>query len=382
MLYKYDCHYFDGYKPCRFKRLCDGCTAYRPVGTRIAIISLEALGAVLRSTCLLTPIRRSYPDSHITWITLSNARPLLLENSLIDRIITVSDKTLSLLHFLQFDVLFSVDKSPSAGALAEQIKAKKKFGFGLTPGGAIRPLSEEGAYQFRVGLDDHLKFFINQKPETQQITETMGLPWQRDGYILELSPQEKQKSQRLYRELSPPRGGLLGFNTGCSVLYPYKKMTIKKSIELIAMWRETFPNWRILLLGGPEDETRQKEMKQAFGEDDDVIDTPTKQGLREGIIWMSLADFVFTGCSLGLHLAIALKKYTICWFGVSCAQEIDLYGRGRKLQAAVNCSPCWRKSCDKDIKCFDQVSLDEIRNATREAVNRISKRDHEPSPHL
>ena len=59
MSYKFDCRYFNGYKPCAHKRPCDGCTHYSQVKTRICVVSLEALGAVLRSTVLLEPIRKN-----------------------------------------------------------------------------------------------------------------------------------------------------------------------------------------------------------------------------------------------------------------------------------------------------------------------------------
>ena len=74
--YLKDCRLFTGYKPCRYKRSCQDCPHYDPVKSRIAILSLEAMGAVLRSTCLLEPIKRKFPNSHISWFTLKASRPL------------------------------------------------------------------------------------------------------------------------------------------------------------------------------------------------------------------------------------------------------------------------------------------------------------------
>ena len=48
-----------------------------------------------------------------------------------------------------------------------KIRAKEKFGFGLTPTGVIRPFNALADYQYDLGLDDHKKFHVNQKPETQ-----------------------------------------------------------------------------------------------------------------------------------------------------------------------------------------------------------------------
>ena len=369
MGYKFDCRLFNGYKPCQYKRSCDACPHYAPVVERICLLSLEAMGAVLRSTCLLPAIKRAYPNSHITWITLKNTKALLDNNPYIDRILLADSTQINTIHHLQFDVLFAVDKSLEAGALAELIQAKDKRGFGLNPDGVIVPLNKEAAYQYDVGLSDELKFFVNQKAETQQITESMALKWERDPYILELTAAEKLEVERRRAVIMPTDAkGLVGYNTGCSLLFPYKKFTVQRAIETIAEWRRNFPEWGVALLGGPEDTERQKVMKEFFADDPYVINTPTTDGLRSGVLWMDTTEIVLSGCSLGLHIALGLKKAVIAWFGVSCIQEIDVYDRGVKLQADVTCSPCWKKNCDQVVKCFDQVSPKRVMAAMAELI--------------
>jgi len=334
------------------------------VEQRILIISLEAMGAVLRSTCLLPPIKKKFPRGHITWVTLPNAKALLENNPYIDRIIAYQSEDVKLLEYLSFDVAFCVDKSLQAGALAEMVQAKEKYGFGLTKEGAIRPLNKGALYQYQVGLDDQLKFFDNQKPETEQITNSMELEWVRDSYVLELSALEKQSVATRRSRIIGEAKGIIGFNTGCSLLFPYKKLPLPKAIELISAWRSSFPDYAVALLGGREDTLRQQLMKQAFVNDQKVISTPTDEGLRSGILWMDTTDLVFSGCSLGMHIAIGLKKPTIAWFGVSCSQEVDLYDLGLKIMARVPCTPCWKKNCNEEIKCYNQVSVDEVIKGT------------------
>lgn len=372
MSYKFDCRYFTGYKPCQFKRPCAGCPEYSPVKFRVCIVSLEALGAVLRSTVLLKPIRQKFPGAHITWITYPSARPLLEHNHQIDRIISLDGKTNQLIDHLEFDVLMAVDKSLEAGALSERIRAKQKYGFGLTAHGAIRPMNAEADYQYRVGLDDELKFKINQKPETQQLTETMALDWARSEYVLDLTADEKKEvAARRSSVLQPGTRGVIGYNTGCSLLFPYKKFTVERAIEVIGHWRKRFPDFTVALLGGREDEERQAKMKAAFAADSRVVNTPTTGGLRSGVLWMDTADIVLSGCSLGMHIAIALQKHVIAWFGVSCLQEVDLYDRGVRLQSEVTCSPCWKKSCDREPKCYDKVSPETIGDATAKIIKEL-----------
>lgn len=343
------------------------------------MVSLEALGAVLRSTCLLPALKREFPSSHITFITSKGAIPLLRHNPYIDRLHPFSHETATVLSALEFDRAYGVDKSLAAGSLMAAARAPIKRGFGISPLGAIIPLSPEAEYQYDVGLDDQLKFFDNQKPETQQLTESMGLKWQRDPYVLEFSPDEQaeisSRRKQLMAESSAAVKGLIGFSTGCSTLYPYKKFTVSRAIETVEGWLAAFPEHAVVLFGGPEDTERNEQIYAPFADHPRVLTTPTRGGLRSGMMWMACADLLLSGCSLGLHIAIALKKPTVCWFGLSCHQEIDLYDRGVKILAEVSCSPCWKRSCDMPVKCYDQVPVAKVVAATHQLLGKSSAKN-------
>jgi ADP-heptose:LPS heptosyltransferase len=85
------------------------------------------------------------------------------------------------------------------------------------------------------------------------------------------------------------------------------------------------------------------------------------------------ADVVITGDSFGMHLAIALKKFVIAWFGLSCWTEIDLYDRGEKLYTAgLFCAPCWKKECPHNLECIQMIDLDRIVGCVGEYASRRS----------
>jgi heptosyltransferase-2 len=158
---------------------------------------------------------------------------------------------------------------------------------------------------------------------------------------------------------------IIGINTGCSNLFPNKKMTIEQHVALIKMLYESNPGIRIILLGGREDTERNKLIQDRCG--DLTIYTPTTEGLRKGIIYMDIADIVVSGDSLGMHLAVGLGKYVVVWFGLSCAAEIELYGRGEKILSGVSCEPCWKKSCD-DLRCIQELPLQKIHKAVCKGI--------------
>ncbi len=141
-------------------------------------------------------------------------------------------------------------------------------------------------------------------------------------------------------------------------------MTIEQHVHLIEKL-SSYDKIKLILLGGPEDTARNNQIAEFVG--DKVILTPTCEGVRRGICYENIADVVITGDSFGMHLAIALKKYVIAWFGLSCWTEIDLYDKGFKLiPEGLFCAPCWKKVCPYNLECIKMIDLDKIVNGVLE----------------
>jgi heptosyltransferase-2 len=171
----------------------------------------------------------------------------------------------------------------------------------------------------------------------------------------------------------PAQDCIVGFNTGCSELYPNKKMTIDQHVALINRLYAV-PGVRLVLVGGPEDTNRNAEIVRQVG--DMVHGTPTTEGVRRGVCYVNLCDLVITGDSFGMHIAIGLKKHVVAWFGVSCAPEIDLFERGIKLvPEGLECSPCWKRECPYNLECISMIDLERITvEVTKLAALKMSKR--------
>jgi len=355
-----DCKHFTGYKPCFPGTVClDECVDPRPRGTRILIINLDAMGNVLVTTSLLPPIKRKYPQSHITWITEKNTYRLLENNPFIDTVFAWEPESWMILRSMKFDVVMNIDKSKRAGAFAMEVNAKKKFGYGVNGDGVIIPLNRQAGYNYRLGLDDHLKFRVNQKSVSQILTEAMGLRFKREEYVLNLTKEELEFCETYRREAGLGQSDIVvGFNTGCSPLYPNKKMTVAQHVVLIEELAKR-QNLKLVLLGGPEDTERNAEIQRQVG--GRVVNTPTREGVRRGVCYENLCDVVVTGDSFGMHIAIALKKFVIAWFGVSSWTEIDLFDRGVKLiPEGLACSPCWKRECPYNLECIQMIDLERI----------------------
>jgi ADP-heptose:LPS heptosyltransferase len=354
------CKRFSGYKPCFPDHNCweNGCKDNIPVGKKILIINLDAMGDVLMTTAQLPGIKRKFPESTIYWITLKNAAPLLFNNPLVDHIYIFDTASILILQQMKFDYVLNVDKSQQSAALLNDLESGHKFGFGLNQDGKIVPVNKGAYYNYKLGMDDKSKFKINQRTGQDYLAETFELNYQRDEYILAMTDEEKHYIEKYKKKVGVrKKDKIIGFNTGCSELYPNKKMTIEQHIYLIQKLLKK--KYRIILLGGPEDTQRNKKIYSHFK--GKIINTPTTEGLRRGICYESIPNIIVTGDSLGMHIAIGLRKFTIVWFGVSCWAEIDLYGRGLKLfHEKLFCSPCWKKQCPYNLECIKMIDLERI----------------------
>jgi len=367
-----DCRLFTGYKPCVPFKLCEGCQDRLPLGTRILVINLDALGTVLATTAQLPALKRSYPHSHLTWITRKNALPLLANNPFIDHLVEWSDENRLILAQQKFELALNADKSQPAAAFINVINAATKRGFGLNDTGAIVPLNAGAEYGYRLGVDDHFKFRVNKRSGNDILAEAWEIDYQRDEYVLQLSEPELAEGERWRRELGLENAPLvIGFNTGCSELFTLKKLELETQAQAIRQIAIMLPDAKIILLGGREDtERNQKIVALTNGI---AIPTPTTLGLRAGLVLENLADLVVSGDSLGMHVAIALKKYVVAWFGLSCAAEIDLYDRGIKIIRDLRCAPCWKKVCDMSHGpiCVTEFKPEWVVEAVRKIYDRI-----------
>jgi ADP-heptose:LPS heptosyltransferase len=355
------CKRFTGYKPCYPDHDCltKGCKDNKPIGTKILIINLDAMGDVLMTTAQLPAIKRKFPDSTIYWITLKIAEPLLMNNPYIDKVYKYDFDSISILQQIELDYVYNVDKSQSSCALLNSLNAKHKLGFGLNSDGKIYPVNPGAYYNFQLGMDNNLKFKVNQRTGQDYLAETLELDYKGEDYTFCFTDDEIKFTEDYKTETGiKPGEFIVGFNTGCSNLYPNKKMTIEQHVELIKKLL-SYNLFKIILLGGPEDASRNEQIYSNF--EGLIINTPTSDGLRKGACYENLADVVITGDSFGMHLAIALKKHVIAWFGLSCWTEIELYGRGIKLfPKNLECSPCWKKECPFNLECIEMIDQTKI----------------------
>jgi ADP-heptose:LPS heptosyltransferase len=359
MMIQYDCRYFLGHKPCRFRRECDGCAHYSPFGKRILIIKLAAIGDVLRTTPLLRGLRSRDPGCTITWLTELNGIPMLQGIREIDRLLPYAIETVLQMQTEVFDEVYCFDKEPKATALVMKIHAEHKVGFGMSSFGNVIPLNKESEYTYQLGIDDLLKFRANSKTYPELIFNCAGIPYlEPQEYILpDLSAEIEEARVRLHARGVPLEGLKIGLNTGAGDVFATKKWTEKSHTQLAnRLIREL--EAEVLLLGGPAEVERNRRITDAAHYP--LVNTGNDNPIRKFAGIIGNCDLVITGDTLAMHIAIGLGIPVLVMLGPTCHQEIELYGRGAKIVSDFECSPCYLSVCPRQITCMDAISVNEV----------------------
>jgi heptosyltransferase-2 len=357
MTYKPDCRYFNGEKPCEFKRLCDDCPEYKPMGVRILILKLAAMGDVLRTTPLLSELKSRHPESHITWVVEAPSFGLLYGLDNIDRLFSYNDEVCRQLEVEKFDLILSLDKDIRTAALAMKIEGSEKKGFGLSAFGNIFPLNSESEYAFQLGIDDELKFRKNQKTYQEIIFEAVGYKYTKQPYELFTGEDNNNYANQFFQDLGSDDRPVVAICPGAGPLFANKAWTIEGYCRLIDALASQ-GKAQLLLLGGKAEKEKNSQIYSKVS--NKINNGGNDHSISQFSAIISKCDLMISGDTLPMHLAIGHGKHVLALFGPTCSQEIDLYDKGEIIVSPIECAPCYRKTCDIVEHCMIQITSEVV----------------------
>ena len=377
-----DCCYFQTDRPCGPHKstgvTCGACNNYDRVATKVLIVKLDAIGDVLRTTCILKAIKQKYPHSWVTWLTKNASLPLLDNNPYVVEVQAIEHHGLFLLMTTSFDVVINPDASSEASHYATLAKGREKFGFVFSEDGRLQPLNTSAEAWYLMGLNDEKK---KQNTQTYQriILDICELPTTDHPIIWAMNNEEFNYADQfaLRHKIHQNGAPVIGLNTGAGGRWKWKKWTVLGYMALIEKILERIPNATILLYRGPDEQERNHEL--CINDRGRVIDTGHDNSLREFGALVSLCDVMVTGDTMAMHLATALGKRIVALFGPTSADEIELYGRGVKVQPKeLSCLCCYLSDCEVKPACMEQISPSTVFEAVEgqcRLVHKISKLD-------
>lgn len=285
---------------------------------------VPSLGDVLRTTPILSALKEKFADSHISWLVSQQAEPLLAGNPLIDRLLVWDEFVPYQLMREKMDVLINLEKIPGVCALSDMIDAWMKYGFRFDS-----VTGQYHAYEKGLTFIDYLQKKDSVKESEdywqQVLVEMIGVPWREQECIIGYRPKSGERFD-------------IGLNYQVGSKWPSKAMSMEK-------WQELAE----LLKGEGYSVSWQQGLKDLY----------------EYMDWINGCDTLITHDSLGLHIALALKKRVIALFGSTGYKEVFMYNRGTVVEARSDCpkKPCYQSGCTYKAFCMDGIGTDEIMSA-------------------
>jgi len=343
---------------------------------KILIIKLGALGDVLRTSFIAKGLKKKH-NAEIFWLTKEIAMSLLKNNPYIDKIITWKEKEQLLEE--EFNWIISLDDEEEVCSFAKKLKTKKFQGAYVNNKGE-RSYTPDVEAWFGMGLLRHKE--QGGKEKADELKKLNRKTFQ-DIYagIFELSEMStEEKRPKIYFDNKEKEFGealakekwinksnkIIGVNTGASKRWPLKMISVKKT-AIICNELAKDNNNKILLLGGTDEEERNHEIKALCSKENIIVIEP-RQSIREFAGIVNLCNLIITADTLALHIALALNKKTIVFFGPTSPWEIEMFGLGKRIYKETPCLCCYKNTSEQEPNCIDIIEPEDILVLAKEMI--------------
>ncbi len=303
-------------------------TGYSEVLDRESNSRKVSFGDILR----ITPLLHVYKNDSVTWVSDENAFPLLENNPYISRLLPLDWIVSEQLKAEEFDKVINLEKIPGICALADSIRARRaRYGFTFnSQTGGVEAYDKSGEV-IEVSYDIKLKR-ENKRTAQAHLFEMVGEKWNGEEYVLGYTPKTKEKYT-------------VGLNTQVGQKWPTKSWADKNWDRLEEMLKEDCTSV-----------SRQ-----------DKQDNRVLRNLYEYMDWINSCKTIVTNDSLGLHVAIALKKKVLGLFGATPHAEVYFYERGKAIlpEPVPDCLPCFESVCGRGHNCLEDITPERVLNEIR-----------------
>jgi heptosyltransferase-2 len=289
---------------------------------------VSSLGDVLRTTVILYP----FVDDHVTWLVDEAAYPLLEGNPHIDRILTYDLSTVLQLQRERYDTVINLEKVPGVCALADSISAWRRYGFRFDELHGVAEAYDGCEKVFSLSKGGDLKRTY-QGSWQESLLQIVGAKWEGQEYLLGYRPKSREEFD-------------VGLNWAVGPKWPNKAWPDDKWRELTGLLEGRF-TWAM-----------QQGMDNLYAYMD----------------WINSCRLLVTNDSLGLHIALALKKKVVVLYGPTNPNETYFYGRGEILYptADLPCIPCLDLRCSREIHCMASIAPSAVMAAIERLAGRAS----------
>jgi 3-deoxy-D-manno-octulosonic-acid transferase/heptosyltransferase-1 len=333
----------------------------------ILFIKLSAIGDVVQTLPALEAIKKTYPDSDITWAVEEAAAGILDGHPLISRLLVSHRKAWtrmlknpltffqglgSIIRFFRelrgtrYDIAIDFQGLLKSGILIGLARARRKIGFDRT---------RELSYLF---LNERLPAYDIEKHALERYLDVARYLGAKDPSPACALPIEREIpviTQRI-AGLKPEGRPLVTINP---VARWKTKLWSERKFAELADRLISERNAVVIFTGSPDDRAVDARiismMKQR------AVNWAGETTLKELAALASLCTVFITTDTGPMHLAAAAGGRVVALFGPTAPWRTGPYGPTHAVvRAGLSCSPCFKRNCDENVRCMEEITVDEV----------------------
>jgi lipopolysaccharide heptosyltransferase I len=334
---------------------------------KILFIKLSAIGDVVQTLPALEAIKKTYPGSDITWVVEEAAADILDSHPLVSRLLVSRRKAwtpmlknpLTLfqgigniirffreLRSVRYDIAIDFQGLFKSGILIGLARARRKIGFDRT---------RELSYLF---LNERLPAYDIEKHALERYLDVARYLGAKDPSPACTLPVERELP--IIRErtasLNPEGRPLVAINP---VARWKTKLWSERKFAELADRLVCERNAVVIFTGSPDDRAVDARiismMKQR------AVNWAGETTLKELAALASLCTVFITTDTGPMHLAAAAGSRVVALFGPTAPWRTGPYGPSHVVvRTGIACSPCFKRNCDDNIQCMEEITVDEV----------------------
>jgi ADP-heptose:LPS heptosyltransferase len=339
---------------------------------RIVVAKLLGMGSILQATPLLKALKQQYPHAILTFVTTRSNQALIDRLSCVDEVLALDDRnvfamamttlrTIAALIRRRADLYFDLELySGFASLLALWALTRNRIGF------------YRHSTAFKKGIYTHLVYFNTRMPVRQlylQLGRVAGVPPGQPEITgpIRVGDADRPPVRRILSE-SPgwqPEKPYIAINPNASDLLLERRWPADYVIE--AVKRLVSLGHQVALIGARDELPFVKSLFDRLPPDvqQRVANTAGRLTLGELLALLDGAACVLTNDTGPMHMAIALRRPTVCLFGPANPEH---YGQELPyvtiFYARVFCSPCLYEAdqppCDGNNICMQRIKPEPV----------------------
>jgi heptosyltransferase-2 len=311
-------------------------------------------------------IERNNPGAEITWITKPECKDLLEGFEFIDTIKTTPYKENKV-----FDILYNFDIEDEATLLANNIVAKRRYGFANKNGYPVA-LNLGAEYYLNTVFDDELKR-RNRKTYQVMMFEAAEMRFKGEHAQLSLSEEEREYADDFIKLNGINTKRLIGIHMGASSRWPSKVWHNDKIKEFIT--KAVGKGYEILLFGGPNEVEKQRILVEELElKGIKVYQNNPSNTHKEFAALVEKCRVIVCSDSFALHISISMKKPTVALFFCTSPYEIENYNFLREVTSPLLEEFFPHKSDEYNEELVKSIGAEKVLEEVEEMIGKTNKK--------